>query len=65
MQILSLFLLLGHAGIGMALEWGPSPMLEDPVTVAGYPLGGDNSSVTQVRTLRRSSMLLQLVYCVF
>ncbi|KAL8440135.1 hypothetical protein Efla_005254 [Eimeria flavescens] len=34
-------------GIGPPLEWGPSPSLEDPVTVAGYPLGGDNSSVTQ------------------
>lgn len=38
----------GCAGIGAPLEWGPSPNLEDPVTVAGYPLGGDNSSVTQV-----------------
>ncbi|OEH75383.1 putative trypsin [Cyclospora cayetanensis] len=26
-------------GIGPPLSWGPSPSLEDPVTVAGYPLG--------------------------
>ncbi|KAF8822254.1 trypsin domain-containing protein [Cardiosporidium cionae] len=30
-----------------ALEWGNSPRLEDPVTVVGYPVGGDNTCVTQ------------------
>ncbi|KEP62220.1 UNVERIFIED_CONTAM: trypsin domain-containing protein [Hammondia hammondi] len=34
-------------GLGPPLQWGPSPQLGDPVTVVGYPLGGDNSSVTQ------------------
>ncbi|KAL8271019.1 hypothetical protein Esti_005060 [Eimeria stiedai] len=44
-------------GIGPPLEWGPSPTLEDPVTVAGYPLGGDNSSGVVSRTdLQQYSM---------
>eukprot|EP00920_Eleutheroschizon_duboscqi_P021426 GHVT01050477.1.p1 GENE.GHVT01050477.1~~GHVT01050477.1.p1 ORF type:complete len:1373 (+),score=189.74 GHVT01050477.1:895-5013(+) len=30
-----------------AIEWGPSPALNDKVMVAGYPLGGDNLCVTQ------------------
>ncbi|PFH31381.1 trypsin domain-containing protein [Besnoitia besnoiti] len=34
-------------GLGPPLQWGPSPQLGEPVTVVGYPLGGDNSSVTQ------------------
>ncbi|CBZ56391.1 hypothetical protein NCLIV_068150 [Neospora caninum Liverpool] len=34
-------------GLGPPLQWGASPRLGDPVTVVGYPLGGDNSSVTQ------------------
>lgn len=42
-------------GVGPPLQWGPSPLLEDPVTVVGYPLGGDNSSVTQVSSPIASS----------
>lgn len=50
------------AGIGPPLEWGPSPSLEDPVTVAGYPLGGDNSSVTQVIQTLKSKISCNWLY---